>query len=366
MTPRRLARLTALIALWVLSALAHAQQSLHLPAAEGAGTPRPLVIHAALDLPQARPLLAAFQRRHPEVAVTYHNLTTLDLHERFLAHPDAADVVISSAMPWQFALANAGHARPLGGHITDAWPAWARWRDELVAFTFEPIVMVVHQELTNIAEVPRNHAELLTLLEERREALTGRVATYDPVVSGVGRTYAMEESRLSPRYWDLVAALGAAEAKLVATTGEMLDGLEDGSLLIGYNLLGSYALPRVEAHPDLALVVPDDYALVTQRVAFVPRQAPHPETGTRFVAFLLSEAGQRVIAKQTSLGALHPGVTGPGSAAALRKRLEDALRPPGLGPGLLAGLDRLKRQALLARWRREFRRAQPSAPSTAE
>ncbi|MFP4261797.1 MAG: hypothetical protein ACLFRS_00435 [Halomonas sp.] len=52
-------------------------------------------------------------------------------------------------------------------------------------------------------------------------------------------------------------------------------------------------------------------------------------------------------------------VTWPGSAAALRERLEDALRPPGLGPGLLAGLDRLKRQALLARWQREFRRDQP-------
>lgn len=365
MTLRRLARLASLATLCLLPVVVDAEETLHLPAEGSAGPMRPLVIHAALDLPQARPLLEDFHRRHPQIDLTYRNLTTLALHERFLERPDEADVMISSAMPWQFALANEGHARPLGGPTLDAWPAWARWRDELVAFTFEPIVMVVHRDLAELAKAPRNHAELLALLNGHRQALAGRVASYDPVRSGAGYGYAMEESRLSPRYWDLVAALGAAEAELVETTGAMLDGLVEGRFLIGYNLLGSYAAPIVEANPQLELVIPDDYALVTQRLAFVPRRAPHPDTATLFVDYLLSVEGQRTLAERTSLGAIHPELDGPGTAAELRGRLGDALRPPGLGPGLLAALDRLKRRALLARWQREFRRDPRDADSPA-
>ncbi|NAW35128.1 ABC transporter substrate-binding protein [Halomonas alimentaria] len=352
-----LARVALLGALCLLPVVACAEQLLRLPAATDAGPARPLVIHAALDLPQARPLLEDFHRRHPGIDLIYRNLTTLELHERFLDHPDEVDVLISSAMPWQFALANDGHARPLDSPHLEAWPAWARWRDELIAFTFEPIVMVIHRELADIAEPPRNHAELLALLNTHRQALAGRVASYDPVRSGAGYAYAMQESQLSPRYWDLVAALGGVEAELVETTGAMLDGLKEGRFLIGYNLLGSYAAPGVAAAPDLEMIIPDDYALVSQRLALVPRQAPNPQSAELFMDYLLSLEGQRTLAEETSLGAIHPALTGPGTATQLRERLGDALRPPGLGPGLLAGLDRLKRQALLARWQREFRRA---------
>lgn len=331
-------------------------QALHLPADGDPEQARPLIIHAALDLAHVRPLLNAFHRRHPRVDIVYRNLTTLSLHERFLGRPEEVDVMISSAMPWQFALANAGHARPLDDATLADWPTRAHWRRELIAFTFEPIVMVVHRDLAQISATPNNHGELLALLLEHRQELKGRVASYDPVQSGAGYAYAMEESRRSPRYWDLIAALGGVDARLMDTTAEMLDGLEEGHLLIGYNLLGSYAAPIVEANPELTLIIPDDYALVTRRLAFVPRRAPHPDTATLFMEYLMSRQGQRTLAEETSLGALHPALKGPGTATELRERFGDALHSPRLGPGLLVGLDRLKRQALLARFRREFQR----------
>ncbi|TFH87327.1 ABC transporter substrate-binding protein [Billgrantia azerbaijanica] len=356
MTANALLRLSAWLILTAWSLAASADETLHFAAEPDAGSPRPLVIHAALDLPQARPLLEAFHRRHPRVDLTYRNLSTLALHERFLETPDAADVVLSSAMPWQYRLANDGHAQPLTSEAARAWPAWARWRHELFAFTFEPIVMVVHRDFTERFGELTSHGDLLEHLIAQPRALAGRVVTYDPVRSGAGYTYAIEESRLSPRYWDLIAALGGVEAQLVGTTGEMLEGLKTGRYLVGYNLLGSYARDEVAGHPDLTLVVPEDYALVTQRLAFIPRQAPHPETARLFLDYLIGEAGQRVIAEQTSLGAVHPALEGPGTARALRARLGDALRPIRLGPGLLATLDDLKREALLARWTREYRR----------
>ncbi len=216
--------------------------------------------------------------------------------------------------------------------------------------------MVVRTELIERFGTVRSHADLLALLDEHADELTGRVVTYDPVRSGAGYSYAIEESRLSPRYWDLIAALGNAEARLAGTTGEMLDGLIDGRYL-----LGSYARDVMDENPALELVVPEDYALVTQRLAFIPRQAPHPEAAERFLGYLISERGQSVLAESTSLGAIHPGLKGPGTASAMRRKLGDGLRPIALGPSLLATLDDLKRQALLNRWQREYAESAESA-----
>ncbi|WP_242458060.1 ABC transporter substrate-binding protein [Halomonas sp. YLGW01] len=347
--------------------IAVAEETLRFP---GTATPTQplerLTIHGALDIPQIRPLLEDFHRRFPFVSLTYLNLTTLELNQRFLAaKTPSADVLISSAMPWQYRLANDGHAQPLASARAADWPAWARWRQELFAVTFEPIVMVYRRELAERFGAPQSHAELLELLEQHGQALRGRVVTYDPASSGAGYSYAVEEARLSPRYWELVAALGAADTVLEKTTSAMLEGLEEGEYWLGYNLLGSYARDVVAANPALTLVIPSDYALVTQRLALIPRRARHRATAQRFVDYLLGERGQRVLAEHTALGAVHPALTGPGTANALKARLGDALRPIRLSPALLATLDDLKRQALLARWQREFRRWQAASSSTA-
>ncbi|WP_148255097.1 ABC transporter substrate-binding protein [Aidingimonas lacisalsi] len=343
-----------------------ADDTVHFPAnmPDQAGTePRELIIEGALDIPQFQPVLKAFHQHYPDIDLHYRNFTTLALHQRFLDHEGAnADVVISSAMPWQYRLANDGYGRALNTPEAEAWPEWARWRNELFAVTFEPIVMVYHDALTERFEPISSHDDLLTLLENQREALQGRVVTYDPERSGAGYTYAIQEAQLSPRYWELVSAMGSVNTDLVGTTGEMLNGLADGDYLIGYNLLGSYARDFVRDHPQLNVVIPDDYALIVQRPVFVSRNAPNPQTGELFLNYLLSETGQRVLAERTSLGAVHPGLDGEGTARELRRRLGDALRPIRLGPGLLATLDDLKRDALLSRWQREYRRLQDTSP----
>lgn len=336
---------------------------LHLPPQPGAEASAisQLVIHGALDLPLIAPLLEDFHRRYPQIELTYRNFTTLDIYRTFMANAGevgtdetTADVVMSSAMPWQYRLANDGHAQPLHSEAARNWPDWARWRQELFGITFEPIVIVYRRELAERFGAVESHADLLALLERESAALRGRVVTYDPTRSGVGYTYAIEEARLSPRYWELVAALGGVDADLVGTTREMLVGLAEGRYLIGYNLLGSYARGFVREHPDLVIAVPTDYALVMQRLAFIARSADHPRAARLFLDYLLSEAGQRVISEQTPLGAVHPALHGDGSASALRARLGEALRPIPLSPGLLATLDDLKREALLSLWTREF------------
>ncbi|HET8800442.1 MAG TPA: substrate-binding domain-containing protein [Marinobacter sp.] len=49
-------------------------------------------------------------------------------------------------------------------------------------------------------------------------------------------------------------------------------------------------------HPDLIVQIPQDYALVMMRMAFIHRNAPHPVAAKVFMNFLLSYAGQKILA----------------------------------------------------------------------
>ena len=337
-----------------------------------------LVIHAALDLPEIRPLLQRYSREHPGMLLHYVNRSALALEARYLAAPltPRADLMISSAMGLQYRLANGGHARPLQAANLTGWPESSRWRNELFAMSFEPIVMVARRDalkrladsegLRDPRDALRSHRDLWHLLETRRELLRGRVITYDPRRSGSGFTYAVSDARQSPRYWTLVRAMGQADARLVTTTGAMLEALANGEVDIAYNLVGPYAISFARAHPELLVIVPEDYVLIQRRLAFVPRQAPHGDAGEAFLDWWLSLEGQQAVANDSDLGALHPEVSGDGSARDLRERLGNALRPIEIGPGLLATLDRLKQASFLSRWALEFRAPAPGPRSGSE
>nr|WP_299242461.1 ABC transporter substrate-binding protein [uncultured Halomonas sp.] len=318
----------------------------------------PLVIEAALDRQVVAPLLEAFTRSHPEIELDYRDRSTLEVDRQAQRAP-APDVVISSAMPWQMARVNDGLAQPLESKQARDWPAWAKWRDEVFGFTFEPIVTVYRLELARHMLPPTTHAALYRLLVTQKKRLHGRITTYSPTRSGVGYTLFQQDARYSPRFWDLVAAMGATDVALESNTQDMLDGLSDGKYWIGYNLLGSYALRWAQTHPELIVQVPKDYALVMMRMAFIHRDAPHPGAAKTFLNFLLGSEGQRIIAGRTPLFSILADVVGPYTAQRLRDQVGERLYPIPIDASLLAFDDAQRRDAFLARWNREIRILEP-------
>ncbi|MBB3190726.1 ABC transporter substrate-binding protein [Halomonas cerina] len=301
-----------------------------------------LVVEAALDREVVAPLLAAFREAHPDIALDFQDRSTLEVDASVEERP-APDVVISSAMPWQMARVNEGYARRLDSPAARRWPAWAKWRDEVFGFTFEPIVMAYRLDLSRHMEPPQTHADLHRLLTTEQPRLAGRVTTYSPLESGVGYTLFQQDARYTPRFWDLVAGMGRVDARLEASTRAMLEGLSEGRYWLGYNLLGSYAMVWAQDHPEVIVQVPQDYALVMMRMAFIHRDAPHPEAAEAFVDFLLGREGQRVLAGQTPLFSVRPDVVGPYTAARLRDQVGERLYPIPLNASLLAFVDPQRR-----------------------
>ncbi len=101
-----------------------------------------LVLYSSLDAPLARPLVEAFQRLHPTVAVRYEDLLTGEIALRVMAETDSggttADLVFSSAMDLTVKLANDGYAAEVDLARAASWPDWAAWRGMVFALTFEP------------------------------------------------------------------------------------------------------------------------------------------------------------------------------------------------------------------------------------
>ncbi|MGM0545022.1 MAG: ABC transporter substrate-binding protein [Pseudomonadota bacterium] len=205
---------------------------------------------------------------------------------------------------------------------------------------------------------PQTHAGLHTLLSEQREMLQGKVTTYSPSESGIGYTLFQQDARYTDRFWDLVTVLGDADAQLEANTRSMLEGLTEGRYWLGYNLLGSYAMVWAQENPEVIVQVPQDYALVMMRTGFIHRDAPNPRAAQAFMNFLLSRDGQRVLAAQTPLFSVRSDVVGPYTAQRLRDQVGDRLYPITLNASVLAFVDALRRDAFMARWRREFHRYQ--------
>ncbi|MCY6382554.1 ABC transporter substrate-binding protein [Hoeflea prorocentri] len=317
------------------------------------GPVRTLNVYSTLDETVSRPLIDAFQKANPGIAVSYEDLQSLDIYERILRETDegqTADLVISSAMDLQVKLANDGYAREVSGAEVDGWPNWAKWRDSVFGLTFEPSVIVYHKPSFEGVGVPRNRAELIGLLKTSEAELYGRIATYDVERSGLGFLFLARDREHSRDIWSLVSAFGTAGVKLYSNSSAILDRVADGRFALGYNILGSYAQSWASRIPDLGIILPEDYTVVMSRIALVPEAAADPDLGEAMLAFLMSEEGQTIMARDARLPALHPLVEGDNTASALRSRFGARLRPISISPGLVVYLDQVKRARFISRW----------------
>ncbi|NVK41148.1 MAG: ABC transporter substrate-binding protein [Oceanospirillaceae bacterium] len=313
---------------------------------------KPVLIYSATDLPAIRPVLEAFRTANPDLALEYREFNTMELHERIESLDDEGypDLVISSAMDLQVRLVNDGFARPFDDPVLDELPAWANWRNEAFGFTYEPVVFVYNKAAFAGRPLPTTHEDLATALRSDGDFFQHRVGSYDVRSSGVGYLVATQDEVTSSLSGRLKESLGRAFTRVYCCTSQLLDAIADGDLVLGYNLLGSYALARAQRDPRLGVIVPEDYALVVSRVAFITKKAPNPRGAERFLRYLLSYQGQQVIADNGELIALHPRATGPYSITALTREQLPNFHPIVLGPALMVYLDQSKRRRFISEW----------------
>ena len=343
----------------VLVAIAQAQVPAGYPAdykaiVDGAKKEGKVVIYSTTDAKLVQPLIKDFEAAFPGVKVEYTDMNSTEVYNRFIsenaANAASADAVWSSSMDLQMKLAADGLALPYKSPEIPALPAWAHWKDTVYATTFEPIAIVYNKRLVSADEVPKTHADFTKLLSTKADKFQKKVTTYDAEKSGVGFMLVNQDAKLNPAFWDLVKAMGARGVNMQSSTGTMMERISSGENVIGYNILGSYALTRAKKDPSIGIAFTTDYNLVLSRLAFVAKNAKNPNAGKLWVDYLLSKRGQTITAEQAELYSIRTDITGKDSGVTFAKELGSAVKPIAVSTDLLAGLDQTKRLEFLKQW----------------
>ncbi len=311
-------------------------------------------VRGTVDLPVFRPVLDAFSRAFPYLRIDYEQWLANDLNIRTAqecaAGVSGADLVINSGVDQLLKLVNDGCARPHRSEVTDTLPQEANWRDEIFAISSEPGVIIYDRTRIAEAEVPHTRFALIDLLRPADSRFAGRVATYDIEASGAGYILAFADSMQATTFGSLIEAFGRSGAVATCCSAELIGGVQSGTYLIGYNVLGSYAAARAADDPTLGVVMPEDYTIVLARAAMIPKAAANPDDAGAVIDFLVGPDGRE------AMEAAHLLLTDDGDARG------GQLRPVPLSPVLLVAVDAATRQQFLARWRNAFPAPRPPKP----
>jgi iron(III) transport system substrate-binding protein len=355
----RLIKLSLLACACAVVAAAQAQMPAGYPAdykaiLDAAKKEGKVVVYSTTDGKLVQGLIKDFESAFPGVKVEYTDMNSTEVYSRFTsesaANAASADVVWSSSMDLQLKLAADGLAMPYKSPESSALPDWARYKDTVYATTFEPIAIVYNKRLVAADEVPKTHADFTKLLTSKAEKFQKKVTTYDAEKSGVGFMLVNQDAKLDPAFWDLVKAMGARGVNLQSSTATMMERVSSGENLIGYNILGSYALTRAKKDPGIGIAFTTDYNLVLSRLAFVAKGAKHPDAGKLFLDYLLSKRGQTVTAEQAELFSVRTDMTGKDSGVGFSSELGKAVKPIPVSTELLTGLEPAKRLEFLKQW----------------
>ena len=252
-------------------------------------------------------------------------------------------------MDLQMGLVLHGHARAYRSPEADALPHWAVYRDMAYATTVEPLVTLVNCRGMDSGAPAGSTGELARLLAGNPARFRARVACYDIERNGLGFLALMHEMTRSPHFDAFLKALTAVQPVLFGSAATLTEAVASGRALLAFHVLGSYALRALRENPSLAIATSQTPLLAVSRIAFICRDAPHPQAAQRFLDYLLSTQGQRHLLEAGLFPVLR---TGEAARADPGDQLAGAsIDPIPIDRGLGELLDDVQRRELLRRWK---------------
>ena len=348
------------IALATASAVAFAQVPAGYPAdyaqtIAGAKKEGKVVIYSALDTKAAQPLIKDFSALYPDVKVEYNDMNSTEMYNRFIAEvasgQGSADVMWSSAMDLQVKLVDEGQALAYKSPEAAKLPGWSVYKNQAYGTTYEPAVFIYNKRLVTADEVPADHAAFAKLINTKVDKFKGKVTTYDIEKSGVGFMFVVQDTKYFPGMKDIEKGFGATGYRVYSSTGNMLEKVSSGEHLLGYNVLGSYALVRAKKDANLGVQLPKDFTLVLSRVMFIGKSAKNPNAAKLWVDYILSQRGQKLIGSDVELFSIRDDVDAEYTAAKLNKQLGGTVKPIPVSGEITQMLDSKKRLEFLGEWK---------------
>jgi iron(III) transport system substrate-binding protein len=323
---------------------------------DGAKKEGKLVIYTTTDIKNGGPLVKDFESIYG-IKVEYNDKNSTELYNAFISEAAAgggtADILWNSAMDLAVKLVNDGYAMQYKSPEASKIPAWANMEDKSWGSTYEPVAIVYNKRLLQLSEVPKSHAELTKAMNSNPK-LKGKLVTYDPERSGIGFMFLTNDMKYDKDFWGMCKAMGNGGVKVFTSTGAMMEKISSGEALLGYNLVGSYAVMKAKKDPSIGYLYPNDHALVLSRVLTIPKAAKNPNAAKLFVDYMLSARGQKIIANEADLFSIRGDVTGEYTASGLSKQLGKGAKVISIDKNTAEYLDQKKRLDFLNKWQQSM------------
>ncbi len=212
-----------------------------------------------------------------------HNRNGVDLF--WVSAPDAFEVLKKKGMLRKYRPGAKGIPRRLSGYpVHDRDGYYSGFAAAGYGIMWNSNYLQAHR-----LAVPREWIDLT------RPEYRGHIALSAPSRSGT--THLIVEAILQLRGWDrgwsLVRAIAANAKTITAKSGGVPDGVAAGEFGIGI-VIDFYGLTTRAGGAPVEFTYPAETVLVPASIAILEK-APHPELAGRFVEFLLSAQGQRLL-----------------------------------------------------------------------
>ena len=255
-----------------------------------------LTIYGTTSENFARFLIDDFKSLYPAIVVTYVALPAPELDARMRREAGASagpDVVWSGGMDFQMRAVVDGLASSYKSPEASTLPEWAKWKDQVYATSYEPVVLMYNRRLVPPDEIPTTHDKLTETLVKSREKYRGKVTTYALDNAELGSVPFELDAAYDPHFWSLARAMRAADVNTVNSSATMIEHITSGQSLIAYNVAGAEAIRRARRDPSIGVQFTQDYNLVLSRLIFISKTALHPNAAKIWVDYVLSKRGQQ-------------------------------------------------------------------------
>lgn len=310
-----------------------------------------LKVHAAAYLSEMQPLLKDFEQRNPDIKIDYtavsSNLLTQQIRDPSNSQPD---VTISSVMDQQIRLVNDGFALPYHYPNQEVLPPWTHWRDELYGFSYEPAVIVFNKTFLEGKRTPTNRVELIHFIRRYSDELQAKIGLFDIRKVGMGYLLWSFERAQATNYGQFLELFNSHDARTFNSSAAMLEAVNRGDIAMAYNIVGSYAKTFAQSSSNVVIVSASDYTPVIIRSVFINRTTDKAHQAQRFINYLLSYQGQKVMAEQTNMPPIRTDIESENAAHVMRHRYAEQLKPLPLDVSLLVISDQSKKKIVISEW----------------
>jgi len=273
---------------------------------------RNLYIYGDLDSTVSASLVKEFETLNAGIKVDF---VTMSSGEVFTRHMNdiagskvSADILWNSDITLQALLVKDGYALQYSPAENSAVLPFANLGDSAFVTGFDPVVLVYNKKLVSEKELPLTRSALLKSLTDVR--WQGKLGACDPETNQLAFLLLTQDLAYGRDFWGMVKKFGNADLKIYPDYRTLLERVESGEVMAGYNLPLSEVVKVAGHDKNIAWLYTTDYTLAIPQTVSITTHATNPAAARLWIEFIRSKQAQQLVSAGCNLFPARSDVTG--------------------------------------------------------